>query len=183
MRYELNTWRNGTSQTGLSVPVAAGLLADWETITVGVLAGEDGPGVSKGEPVPGLSMTLWPNPLSGDDGEPAFLMRWTAGTAVAPGTAEAEVMHRVITRAARIARRAEALLDETPWPEEDAEFDLVHALTVLAVAALRSPEGTSPAGATALAGLRRDLGVDGRMPVDDAIATIRTALEAQHADR
>lgn len=141
MKYELDTWQNGSNRTGLSVPTAAGLLADGETLTVGVLAAEQGPGVNKGEPVPGLSMTLWENPLDGEDGEPPFMMRWTSGTTVAPGSAEAEVMHRVITRASAIAQRAEALQNETPWPDEQDGADATErVVTEVAVALGRQAE-------------------------------------------
>ncbi len=181
MKYAFDTWRNGTSQHMLSVATAAGLLADDETITVAAMAAEQGHGVNKGEPAPGMSLVLWANPLAGEPGEPRFVMRWASGSLVYPGADEIAAMHRVTARAGRIAALAETLRDGEDAAEAEPEgWDLTRALAAVAIAALRSPHGTSPAAAVALAGLKRNLGIDGATPVDEAIAAIRAALEASH---
>ena len=184
MKYELNTWRNGTGQEHLSVPTAAGLLADGETLTVAAIPDGTGAGVVKGEPVPGMSLVLWTNPLVGEPGEPRFTMRWAGGSSMAPGSAETLAMHRVIARAGQIAALAESLRDaEDAEDEAPEEFDLARDLAFIAIAALRSPQGTSPAAAVAITRVRRELGIDGATPVDDVASVIRAALEASHADR
>ena len=118
MTYDIDTWRNGTEQHGLSVATAAGLLADWETITVAGVATESNNWLERGEASPALTLVLWGNPLAGEPGEPRFVMRWASGTPVPPGSAEATTMHRVIDRAQQSAALAEKLRDQ-----EDGEVD------------------------------------------------------------
>lgn len=181
MKYGTDIWRAGTGQHGLSVQTAAALLADGETIVVG--ATSDQP-PERYDPAAGMSVTLWENPLAGEDGERLFTMRWAGGTLIPPGPDEADVLQRVIATAMRIARLAELAMSGGEDLEADPDdWDLVHALAAVAIAALRSPHGTSPAGAAALVGLRHHLEIDGATPVDEAIDAIRRALEASHADR
>jgi hypothetical protein len=184
MTYDVDIAQAGTGNHGLSVHTAAALLTGGETIVVGVTTAEDGPVLPANDPAAGMCVTLWENPLGGEPGEHPFTMRWAGGSLIPPGLAEADALQRVIATATRIARLAAMSLDGGAELEADpGEFDLVHALAAIAIAALRSPHGTSPAGAAALTGLRHHLGIDGATPVDDAVSAIRTALEASHADR
>lgn len=183
MKYELDTWRSGTEERPLPVAAAARLLADDQTILVGAVAAEDVAWLKRGEASPALTMVLWENPLSGEPGEPLFVMRWASGSPVTPGSDETLAMHRVIARARRIAALAGRLRDDET-AEEPEEFDLVRSLATLAVAALRSPQGIAPAAAIALMRLKRELGITGATPADEAVETIRAALQgADHADR
>jgi len=106
MKYTLDTWQSGSARTGLSVPTAAGLLADGETVTVAAIAAEQAAGVNKGEPAPGLSLTLWENPLAHQDGEHPFVMRWTSGSLMTPDEDTAGTLQQVVERATAIARLA-----------------------------------------------------------------------------
>jgi hypothetical protein len=123
MKYSFDTWQNGTSRHMLSAAVAAGLLADGETITVAAIADGPGHGMNKGEPVPGMSLVLWVNPLAGEPGEPRYVMRWASGSLVYPGPDETGALHRVVATAGRIAALAERLRDD-----EDAADALAESL-------------------------------------------------------
>jgi len=128
VKYTLDTWQSGTGKRGLSVAVAAGILAAGETIVVGAIAAEYGRALMLHEAAPGLCLSLYPNPLAGQPGEQPFSVR---SSATDLGPDEAGTLQLIITRADEIRVMAEKLLaGEDPGesgdaPDEAPELDRV----------------------------------------------------------
>jgi hypothetical protein len=125
MKYRIDTWQSGTSKTGLSVAVAAGILAAGETVVVGARAAEYGRALMLYQEAPGLCLSLYPNPLAGQDGEQPFSVR---SSATDLGPDEAATLQLIIARADAIRVMAEKLLASEDPGEYGDEPDGVPAL-------------------------------------------------------
>jgi hypothetical protein len=116
VKYTLDTWQGGTEKRGLSVAVAAGILAAGETVVVGAIAAEYGRSLMLHEAAPGLALSLYPNPLADNEGEQRFSVR---SSATDLGPDEAATLQLILARADAIRVMAEKLLAG----EDPGEYD------------------------------------------------------------